>query len=809
MLRPPYLKMLLTPWAVLCLFLAGSCTSADAGSTADDRKNKEHGSEPRPDDEPAPAAVARTTGTTFLTDIKEVGIFNTAGRVTCMVIDRVDSNHLIAGAETGGLWSSHDRGRTWEPVDDHLPTLRIRSLAQSPFQSNTYFASSATIMTGTTAGSFRPDIYRSTDGGQTFQLLPATAGNFTTVLKVVCSPVSQNTIYALCDQFGGNRGVYRSQDNGQTFTSVFLVGSSVTDLEVLPNGTLLLCSGNQVFRSPNGNPGTFTLSSNGLTNTFNTIDVAFCQSQPNFVYGITTGGSIGVGVFKSTDAGLNWTFLQSLNTGIFTRAIGVKPDNPNVFIAGSVVPYLSQDGGSTFLYYPTGGVDYWSYHFDPHNPNKIFVTFDQGLNEISLVPFQQFSSQAYQERDSLFNCAQIYTGDYFVKGDKVIAGMQDLGTHQVWPTGTRNVASGDGGYCYFHKQDTTVAYGSYQNGEILKKTSIHIPFPQPGFTQPVSILNQLDANNDGDVDEGAFFIHPYWMNNADGEQLYYPTKKRLWRSINGGASWQPISGFYDLNGPPFAEIFMDGNQKPNPVVYWSVRDTLWIMRNAKTAAAGSELKVKLPGNIRSVRVDPANDSFVYITLVSNTAAARIFRSGNLFKPNVQWTDLTGDLPADIAVRCFEVNPQNKNHMIAGTGEGLYVSENGGVHWDKDLQLPNVNILRTAVRPSDKRIFIFTYGRGAWAASFPASGTSVPNTPQQPALTAWPNPTTGVVHVGIPSIRPTTTLKVWSADGRLINTHTNLQHTPCAVNLGDVPPGNYVLGLYEGGERVGVAKVVKK
>lgn len=802
--------MLLTPWALLYLFFAVSCTSAGAGHT-EKHGSGEHESEPCPDDEPVPSTVARTTGTTFLTNIKEVGIFNTAGRVTCMVVDRVDSNHLIAGAETGGLWSSHDRGRTWAPVDDHLPTLRIRSLAQSPFQPNTYFASSATNMTGTTTGSFRPDIYRSTDNGQTFQLLPPTAGNFTVVLKVVCSPVGQNTIYALCDQFGGNRGVYRSTDNGQTFTSVFQFGSSAYDLEVLPNGTVLVCSGNEVYRSPNGNPGTFTLSSNGLsgTNTFNTIDVAFCQGQPNYVYGIVTGGSVGVGVFKSTDAGLNWTFLQSLSTGIFTRAIGVKPDNPNLFIAGSVVPYLSQDGGNTFLYYPTGGVDYWSYNFDPHNPNKIFVTYDQGLNEISLVPFTPFGDMSYKTRDSLFNCAQIYTGDWFVTGDKVIAGMQDLGTHQVWPSGTRNVASGDGGYCYFHKQDTTVAYGSYQNGEILKKTNIHIPFPQPGFTQPVSILNQLDGNNDGNVDEGAFFIHPYWMNNADGQQLYYPTKRRLWRSTDGGDNWQPISGYYNLNGPDATEIFMDGNQKLNPIVYWSVRDTLWIMRNAKTATPGSELKIKLPGNIRSVRVDPANDSFVYITLASNAPAGRIFRSGNIFKPNLQWTDLTGDMPANIAVRCFEINPQNRNHMIVGTNEGLYVSGNGGAHWDKDLQLPNVNILRTTIRPSDKRVFIFTYGRGAWAASFPTSGTSVVQPMQEQALTVWPNPTQGVVHVAVPAIRPNTMLKVWAADGKLLNTHTHLQHTPCPVNLGDLPPGNYMIAWYEGNQRLGTARVIKQ
>jgi len=792
---------------VVLLFLTGSCSSSGGNHTAYSGFEQE----PHDTDSPALSTAARVTGSTFLTNIREIGLFNGAGRVTCMVIDKADSNHLIAGAASGGLWVSRNRGKTWAPIDDQLPTLSIRSITQHPVQSNVYYAATYTLMlAGSSPGVYRPDIYKSTDGGNTFQLIPATAGSFSLVQKLVCSPVSSSTIYALSDHPGSAKGVYRSTDNGATFTQVFPMSGSANDLEILPNGTVLVTGGTQVFRSATGNTGSYSLSVAGLSSagTFGSIDLAYCQSQPNTVYGITTGGTIGVGVFRSTDAGQNWVFLQSLATGLFTRTIAVKPNDPTFVFAGSVGLYLTRNSGSSFVFYGVGGVDWWSVNFDPHNPDRVFMTFDQGIVLVNLNPFNPNNNTAYVRCDTLLNCAQIYAGDYFPVGEKVIVGMQDLGTYQVYTGGERSVGSGDGGYCYYHKQDTTIAYGSYQNGDIFIKTKAHIPFPQPGFTQPVSILNQLDADADGDVDEGAFFIQAYWVNSADGEQLYYPTKRRLWRSINGGTNWTPVSGYYNIAGPGSVETFMDGNGTNNPIIYWSVMDTLYIKPSAKTAGPGNELKVKLPGNIRWVRVDPSNDSIVYITAYSNTTGARIYRSGNLFKAGVTWTDLTGDFPAGIAVRCVEVNPQNKSQLLAGSASGLFASADGGLHWTKETQFPNVNILRTIIRPSDRRVFIFTYGRGAWSAAFPTTSSIAGNTPGTEVLMVRPNPTKGMIHVDLGESHYRGSLQIWSGDGRLKRRIPTEGQKTLAVDMGEFAPGIYIVALYEGGKRVSAARVVK-
>lgn len=747
---------------------------------------------------------AKTSGTTFIQNISELRRDDLCGRIMCLVIDKTNSNHLIAGANTGGLWESNNRGKTWSPIDDHLPSLSIYSIAQDPVQTNIYYASSFENMLAT-GNNPRPDILKSTDGGKTFQLLPATAGSFTRVRKLATSPNTSGVLYALSGYGTSTRGLYRSTDYGQSFIQVFTYsGFSERDVEVMPNGSVIITVGADVYRSPNGNSGTFNLV-NGLngTNTFTNMDISYCSAQPAVMYGLATGGSVNVGVFKSTDAGKNWTYMKKLNVGRFTNAIGVKPDDPNFVIGGSVGIELTRDGGNSFISYTAGGVDYWSVNYDPANPDRVFTTLDHGINEYVLSPFNSDPQQSYTERDSTLNTAQIYFGDYWNIGDRVVMGMQDNGT-LVAGNEEASVGSADGTYCYFHKQDSTVIYFATQNGKIMKKENAFIPFPNTGFKRPAYILNQLDADNNNTVDEGVSFVHPFWMNNADGEQLYYPTRKRLWRSTDGGDNWLPISGTYSTT----QQMDAIGNNKPDPIVYWTVEKGLWVMPNAKTAKAGDEFQIPMPGNAETITLHPGNDSIVYMVKSNAGGGPRVYKSDNIFKANVQWQDITGDLPS-LLVRCIDVNPDNENELVLGTERGLYVSADGGQHWEQELQFPSVIVSRIRVRETDKRIFIFSYGRGAWAASFPGATSITDAEHQERTLTVWPNPGEKVIHVGAENITKNTSVRLYSLDGKLLQKMSDLQHTPISMNVEDLPSGNYIISTYEGTIRIASAQFVKK
>src|SRR5205085_6097267 len=118
-------------------------------------------------------------------------------------------------------------------------------------------------------------------------------------------------------------------------------------------------------------------------------------------------------------------------------------------------------------------------------------------------------------------------------------GMQDLGSKLLTNSFDLSFLSGADGSCNFcGKQDSNIAYCSMQGGMIERITNL------TGIPVIEYILNQMDTNGDFQIDEGATFIHPFKMNNADHQQLYFPTLQRLWRSVNGGTNWIPVSNYY-------------------------------------------------------------------------------------------------------------------------------------------------------------------------------------------------------------------------------------------------------------------------
>ncbi len=145
------------------------------------------------------------------------------------------------------------------------------------------------------------------------------------------------------------------------------------------------------------------------------------------------------------------------------------------------------------------------------------------------------------------------------------------------------------------------------------------------------------------------------MNNANDSQLYFPTFSRLWRSTDRGNNWYPVSRTY---GNQMADITIACNHKPDPIVYWTNSDSVFILPNAATALPNSEF-------------------------------------------------------------------------------GIYITMDKGLTWTKELGMPNVQIREIKIRETDKKVFIFTYGRGTWTADF-ATLLSV-QAPKISNVSVFPNP----------------------------------------------------------------------
>lgn len=71
-----------------------------------------------------------------------LGPGNIGSRIRSLVINPKDPNVIYAGAVTGGVWKSVDRGANWIVLTDGLPTINIGALALDPADPNTIYAGS-------------------------------------------------------------------------------------------------------------------------------------------------------------------------------------------------------------------------------------------------------------------------------------------------------------------------------------------------------------------------------------------------------------------------------------------------------------------------------------------------------------------------------------------------------------------------------------------------------------------------------------------------------------------------------------------
>ena len=170
------------------------------------------------------------------------------GRITSIAIDLTDTNHLIVGANTGGVWKSIDGGTNWNVLTDNLSNIDVYALAIDPTNSSTYFW-------GSTSGT----IFKSIDSGATWNLLADTGvGN---VNKILIDPTNVSKMYCSVE-YGG---IFKSTNGGADWT---LINSSATngyDVEFKPGDTnTIYASGNQFFKSIDGG-ATFT-GSNDIIN---------------------------------------------------------------------------------------------------------------------------------------------------------------------------------------------------------------------------------------------------------------------------------------------------------------------------------------------------------------------------------------------------------------------------------------------------------------------------------------------------------------------------------------------------------------
>ena len=317
-----------------------------------------------------------------------------------------DPNVFYMAPVNGGVWKTTDFGRTWTPIFDDQPTGSVGSIAVAPSDPNI-------IYVGSGEGLARPDlsvgdgIYKSTDAGKTWTHLGLRDGQ--QIPYIIVDPRNANRLFVavLGHPYGPNeeRGVYRSTDGGATFQKVLSKdeNTGASDLEFDPknpdivyaclweqrqgpweNGAWAGTNGG-IFKSTDGGTNwrqlTRGLPAEGIVQ----ADIAVAPSDGNRIYA-TVANPQTVRIYRSDDAGENWTQVTTDNRpagrigGGDLPVPAVDPKNPDTVIIASTVSYRSKDGGKTWIALrgAPGGDDYQRPWISPANSNIIAMASDQG-----------------------------------------------------------------------------------------------------------------------------------------------------------------------------------------------------------------------------------------------------------------------------------------------------------------------------------------------------------------------------------------------------------------------------------------------
>ena len=737
-----------------------------------------------------------------LFNVQEVGPKNYGGRTRAILLDADNRDHIFAAGISGGIWFSADSGKNWSPVNDYMGSLAVSGLVQDYFNHDIIYAGTGEVA-GNSANIPGNGIYKSVDHGITFEQLPSTNdAAFDYIPRIATSPIDSNGLFIAT----AGSGLFSTFDGGETIRKIHTTNAAINDLEITPSGQVWIgVNGVGLLFSATGDSGTFQLYGAGLPpgGSIARVEIAQAPSDTNILYAAfeKSGGGYysGIkGIYKTTDGGQNWLLVGNpdLDFGFYmafpwySMTMAVKPDDPDFIVFGVGDVTYSSDGGMIWKKSINIHVDHHVTVFNPDKPTRLYQGNDGGIYRMRTDQISY--NQTMLNKD--YNTIQYYAGSFFPTGINAFAGAQDNGTHYaISGGGTFNeIFGGDGSYNAVNQQYSNIGYVSYQEGTIHRADDADYEFPT---FYPV--FGEMDGDNDGDIDDGAWFINPFEINLVNGDQLLFATQKRVWQTLDGGFAWEPVMNSLVGGISPYA---MAMSNEFNPTIYIGGESAIFYrVDEGYNAVPGSEanLSSSVPSSITSdfisnIAVHPSDKSICYVSLSNFSSEPRLWKVTNATATPV-WTSISGDLPAGLPVNYIDIDPARPDEfLLAGTDYGLYVSTDGGVHWVKDNNIPNVVVQQVKVRPTDRRVFIFTHGRGLWTAVLDTNNVGIEHFDlKELNATVFPNPFSEQFTIKSDAQQLSATIR--DLQGKIVFRDTELVTTQ-PVELSMLSSGIYFLEL---------------
>lgn len=650
-----------------------------------------------------------------------IGPTNIGGRLTCIAVRPDNPDRLLAGAAGGGVWRSNDAGRSWKPLW-HRRDLNVGALARDPRDPDIVYC-------GTGEANLSADsypgvgLYRSANDGRSWTLLASSArtGIPSRIGAIAVDPFDSKHLkiggVGYSDEVPG--GLYTTRDGGINWTRESFISRHnywchtivfhPTSRGVVYATITERGSRNGIWMSADGGASWRQLRQ-GLPDPARCgrISLAIALSDPRVIYTQIAGENEGVlGVFRSPDGGSSWkdiagAHFRDEDQMSYGNAIAVRPDNPDCVICGGVDLHLTTDGGRTWRRATRWDADRGAAayaHADHHAlvipsaaPARIFDVNDGGLD------VSEDGGRAWSNRSNGLAVTMFYDVDVAQSDPRALGGgAQDNGT-LVTKTGSAGeyfeLLGGDGGWILYDPGDGQRVFATYQFMGIWRfdrrnPDGVDITPPAPRGER-----------------ESVWMVFTA-MDPVDPRRVYAGST-RVWRTSNGGGSWQAISPHLDSSPISAIEV-----ATADPKRLYVGTENGGIFRSADRGRTWSAnlAGAELPGvTITRIESSPRDADLVFAT-AANFGHSHVFRSHD---GAMTWSDVDrGRLP-DVPHHAVAIQSEDPKRVYVCNDAGVFVSVDGGENWRSlTRNLPYVPVVDLVYRGPDRTLTAATYGRSLW------------------------------------------------------------------------------------------------
>lgn len=687
---------------------------------------------------------------------RSIGPAMTSGRIGDIAVNPTNFNEWYVAVASGGVWKTQNAGITFEPIFDSQGSYSIGCVSIDPTNPHTVWVGTGENNNQRSVA-YGDGVYKSTDGGKSWKNMGLKNSAHIGMIRV--HPSNSNIVYVAAYgplwSSGGERGLYKSEDGGETWNCILEIDehTGVNEVHLDPRfPDHIYAAAHQrrrhVWTYVGGGPGsgvhksedggkTWKQIENGLpSKKMGRIGMAISPVNPDVVYAIVEAEDGKSGFYRSINRGASWDKQSSHSTsGNYYQEIYCDPKDLNKVYTMDTYSHVTLDGGKTFtrLSENKKHVDNHCMWINPNNTNHyiigsdggLYITFDNAKNWQFLpnLPVTQFYRIAVDNALPFYN---------------VFGGTQDnfsLGgpSRTIKKSGIENADwfvtnEGDGFQSQIDPKEPNIVYAQAQYGWLVRYDK--------NSGEKLGIKPQPPAGEAYRWNWDA----PLIISEHNNKRLYFAANK-VFRSNDRGNSWEVIS--------PDLSRQLDRNKLP-------VMDKVWgmdaVMKNASTTVYGNITALaespKNAGHLVAGTDDglihhsfddgktwgkteqfPGVPTRTYVNKIvcSQHTEKKVFavfnnhKNGD-FKPYLHqsldggksWESITGNLPERGSVYAFAEDHIKPNLWFVGTEFGVYFSVDEGNNWIQlKTGLPTISVRDLAIQKRENDLVVGTFGRGIY------------------------------------------------------------------------------------------------